>query len=96
MKKYEVYRNIRKGAIIMGLPISLFALMLVSVIGSLLIIIFSFSLGVILSVVICNIVLYLVLTQITRQPALFKLQKVFPQTISNKKLSPFSYEEDQS
>ena len=96
MKKYEAYRNIRKGAIIMGLPISLFALMMVSVIGSLLIIIFSFSFGIILSVLVFNIVLYLVLTHITRQPALFQVQKVFPQTISNKKLSTLSYEEDQS
>lgn len=94
MKKYEVFRNIRKGAIIMGLPISLFALMMASVIGSLLIIIFSFSLGIILSVLVFNIALYIVLTHITRHAALIKVHKAFPHTISNKKLSPFSNEED--
>lgn len=78
----------------MGLPISLFTLMIVSVIGSFLIIIFSFSLGIILSVSVFNIVLYVVLTYMLRQPQLAQMQKVFPKTISNKKLSPVSYEED--
>jgi len=43
MKKFEVYKNIRKRAVIFGLPISLFALMMVSILVSLLVIIFSFS-----------------------------------------------------
>lgn len=91
MKKYEVYRNIRQRAKIMGLPISLFALLMVSVIGSLLIIIFSFSLGVIVALLLFNALLYGALAQWVKNPQLLSLQKVFPNIISNKKLSPFSY-----
>ena len=94
MKKYDVYKNIRKQAMIMGLPISLFALLMVSVIGSLLVIIFSFSLMVILSVLAFNIGMYVVLTYITNKPTATQLQKVFPVTISNKRISPVDYEED--
>jgi len=91
MKKYDVYRNIRKRAMIMGLPITLFALMMVSVIGSLLIIIFSFSLGVIVALLLFNALLFGALTQWVKNTQLLSVQKVFPRTISNKKLSPFSY-----
>ena len=79
---------------IMGLPISLFALMMVSVIGSLLVIIFSFSLGVIFSVMIFNVGLYVILTYIANKPTATQVQKVFPVTISNKKQSMLCYEED--
>ncbi|MCF6347000.1 MAG: hypothetical protein L3J20_01710 [Flavobacteriaceae bacterium] len=85
MKKFEVYKNIRKRAMIWGLPILLFAMMMISIIGSLLVIIFSFSFLVIISVFIGNTVLYISLTQITKNPSLLHIQKVFPQTISNKK-----------
>lgn len=85
MKRFEVYKNIRKRAVIMGLPISLFALMMTVVIGSLLFIIFSFSFTVIISVFLLNGALYIVLTHITKNPALMHIKKVFPQTISNKK-----------
>jgi hypothetical protein len=91
MKKYEVYRNIRKRAMIMGLPISLFALLMVSVIGSLLIIIFSFSLGVIVALLLFNALFYGALAQWVKKPQLLSVQKVFPRTISNKRLSPLSY-----
>ncbi|MFI1770714.1 hypothetical protein [Thalassobellus citreus] len=84
MKKFEVYKNIRKRAMIMGLPISLFALMMTAVIGSLLLVIFSFSFLVIISVCVINATLYVVLTQLTKNPSLH-LKKVFPQTITNKK-----------
>ncbi|TXN34994.1 hypothetical protein FVB32_10375 [Flagellimonas hymeniacidonis] len=94
MKRYEIYKDIRKRAVIMGLPISLFALMMTSVIGSLLFIIFSFSFLVIISIFLFNGGLYAVLTQLTKQPALLHFKKVFPKTISNKKLSPLSYEEN--
>jgi len=33
MKKFEIYKNIRKRAVIMGLPIALFALMMTAVIA---------------------------------------------------------------
>jgi hypothetical protein len=94
MKRFEVYKNIRKRAVIMGLPISLFALMMTSVIGSLLFIIFSFSFSIIISVFVFNAVLYVALTHITKNPALLHFKKVFPQTISNKKQSRLLYEED--
>jgi hypothetical protein len=54
MKRFGVYRNIRRKALIWGLPISLFALMMVAVIASLLVIIFSFSFAVVISVFILN------------------------------------------
>jgi len=76
----------------MGLPISLFALMMTSVIGSLLFIIFSFSFLVIISVFIFNGGLYVVLTQLTKHPALLYFKKVFPTTISNKRESQLQYE----
>jgi len=85
MKKFEIYKNIRKCAVIMGLPISLFALMMVAVIGSLLFIIFSFSFTVIMLVFLFNATLYIALTHITKNPALLHFKKVFPKTISNKK-----------
>lgn len=94
MKRFEVYKNIRKRAVIMGLPISLFALMMTSVIGSLLLIIFSFSFSVIIIVFVFNAVLYIALTHITKNPALLQFKKVFPQTISNKKESRLLYDQD--
>ena len=94
MKRFEVYKNIRKRAVIMGLPISLFALMMTSVIGSLLLIIFSFSFSVIITVFVFNAGLYIVLTRISKNPALLYFKKVFPQTISNKNQSQLFYEED--
>lgn len=76
----------------MGLPISLFTLMMVSVIGSLLVIIFSFSLGIILLVMVFNMSLYGILTYMVRRPNLVQVQKVFPRTISNKQIGLSSYE----
>lgn len=76
----------------MGLPISLFALMMTSVIGSLLFIIFSFSFTVIISVIVFNAILYIALTHITRNSGLLHFKKVFPQTISCKKESRLNYE----
>ncbi|WP_423820138.1 hypothetical protein V5739_06640 [Salinimicrobium sp. TIG7-5_MAKvit] len=94
MKKFEVYKNIRKKAVIFGLPISLFALMMVAILASLLIIIFSFSFGIIIGVLVLNAVLYIVLTRITINPQLFQMVKAFPKIISNKRNSGFDYEQD--
>ena len=94
MLNFEVFKNIRKRAVIMGLPISLFALMMTVVIGSLLFIIFSFSFTVIISVFLLNGILYIALTHITKNPALMHIKRVFPQTISNKKGSRLHYEEN--
>jgi len=78
----------------MGLPIALFALMMTAVIGSLLFIIFSFSLSVIIGVFGFNGGLYIALTHISKNPSLWHFKKVFPDTISNKKQTLFYYEEN--
>lgn len=93
MKRYEIYKNIRKKALIYGLPVGLFAVMILSVIGSLLVIIFSFSLSLIISAVVFNLVLYSFLTRITINPKLLHYQRVFPKMISNKSFSRLSYED---
>lgn len=94
MKKFEIYKNIRKKAVIFGLPISLFALMMLSILGSLMVIIFSFSFVMIIGILIFNAVLYIVLTRITNNPQLFQMTNAFPKIISNKKNSGFNYEQD--
>lgn len=94
MRRYEVYKNIRKTAVIFGLPISLFALMMVSIIASLLIIIFSFSFMMIIGILIFNATLYVALSKLTHNPQLFQMAKAFPRIISNKKTSGFDYEQD--
>lgn len=94
MKKFVPYKNIRKKAMILGLPLSFFAMQMISVIGSLLVIIFSFSLGIIVAVLLWNIILYVFLSKLVQNPGLFQFKKVFPQTVSNKKLSRLYYEED--
>ena len=93
MKKYEVYRNIRKKAMIYGLPLGFFALMMLSIIGSLLVIIFSFSFGLILSAVVVNLSLYFFLIRITHNPQLLNFQRVFPKMISNKRFLGLTYED---
>ncbi|MCL8009407.1 hypothetical protein M8845_18425 [Gelidibacter japonicus] len=94
MKRFEIYRNIRKRAMIFGLPISLFALMMVSILASLLIVIFSFSFVVIIGVLVFNASLYVVLVKITNHPQILNFSKVFPSIISNKKSSNLQYEKD--
>jgi len=94
MKKFEIYRNMRKKAIIFGLPLSLFALMMVSIIASLLVVIFSFSFGIISGVFLFNSVLYIALIRSVNNPQIFYVAKVFPKIISNKKNSGFDYEKD--
>ena len=94
MKKFEVYKNIRKGAVIFGLPLPLFALLMICIVASLLVIIFSFSLAIIISAFLLNGVLYTLLMRISSNPRLFHIAKVFPKLISNKKSSQFNYEEN--
>lgn len=79
MKRYEVYRNIRKRAMVMGLPISFFAMMMVSVICSLLIIIFSFGFGVIVGLLLANALFYGALVQwVKSRFKLFLLRHLLP------------------
>ncbi|PIB38317.1 hypothetical protein [Maribacter sp. 4G9] len=95
MRSYEVYRNIRKGALIWGLPISLFALLMVSVVASLLVIIFSFSLIMVLTLFIWNAGLFIALNKMSSSTQLFNIRKVFPKSISNKKDNILNHVEDQ-
>ena len=92
MKRYEVYKNIRKRAIIFGLPVSLFALMMIAIVASLLVIIFSFSFGVVIGVLVFNATLYVALTKFAHNPQLLQFSKVFPKIISNKKSTSIHYE----
>lgn len=94
MKKFEVYKNIRKRAVIFGLPLTLFALMMVAIIASLLVIIFSFSFGIIFGVLAFNAGLYAALLWITKHPQLFDFGNSFPKIISNKRNSGLDYEQD--
>ena len=94
MKKFEIYKNIRKQAVIFGLPISLFALMMVVILASLLIIIFSFSFGIIIGLLVFNAALYIALTRITHNPQIFQMTKAFPRIISNKRNYDYDYEQD--
>ncbi len=94
MKKFETYRHIRKQAYIMGLPMLYFALMMMIVIGTMLYIIFSFSLtGVILSLVL-NVVLYVLFLKLTQKSGGVHFKKVYPDSLINKKSSHFQYEEN--
>jgi len=94
MKKFEVYKNIRKRAMIMGLVISHFAIMMTGVISSLLFVIFSFSFLGIIVVFVINAALYVALTHLSRKTVDLSFQKVFPIGISNKNQSSLCYEED--
>ncbi|WP_416441514.1 hypothetical protein ACH3O9_14065 [Leeuwenhoekiella sp. A16] len=94
MKKFEIYKNIRKQAVIFGLPISLFALMMVSILVSLLVIIFSFSLGMVIGALVINSALYIALTRINQNPQFYPKVNTFPKIISNKRNSGFDYEQD--
>ena len=92
MKSYPVHRNIRQKALIYGLPVSLFALMMLSIIATLLVIIFSFGPLLILGGIVWNLTLYITLVRITAKVHLLNLRTVFPILISNKKSSNLYYE----
>ena len=94
MKTFEPYKNIRKRAMIMGLPITLFGVIMTSIIGSLLLIIFSFSMSIIIFVILWNVGLYIGLSYSVTHKNVFHIKKVFPATISNKKQRSFYYEKD--
>ena len=95
MRSYEIYRNIRKGALIWGLPISLFALLMVSVVASLLIIIFSFSLMMVLVLSFWNAALSIGLNKMDNSTRILYFRRVFPKSISNKKDNILNHVEDQ-
>ena len=92
MKQFKPYRDIRKKAIIFGLPLNLFALQMLSVIGSLMVIIFSFGMLTILTAIAWNCLLFIGLNRFSKQPHLGFLKKSFPKRISNKRQSTLDYE----
>jgi len=94
MKKFKIYKNIRKRATIFGLPISLFAVMMISIITTLLVIIFSLSLAMVIGMSVLNAALYLALSRITKAPGIVQFANSFPRIISNKRNSNFHYEKD--
>lgn len=91
MKVYIIYRDIRRRALIFGLPVSLFAIQMLGIIGSLLVVIFSFSFGLVIGAMLLNGILYVVLIKLVNQPRLLDVAQVFPKIISNKKTSLLSY-----
>lgn len=92
MKKFTPYKAIRRRAMIMGLPIGYFAIQMISVIASLLVIIFSFHLGIIFFLLVTNFFLFMILTKLTQAPELLRFKKVFPDMISGKLNSHLNYE----
>lgn len=89
MRRYQVYRNIRKGAVIMGLPLNLFALSAALLVLSLIVLIFSFSGVLLLVLALSNVALYAGLVNLARNPGALVLSKPFPGLISNKKMNYF-------
>lgn len=87
MKQYEVYRHIRRGALIFGLPVTFFALQMLVVIGSLMAVIFSFHLGLLFGVMMVNGILYGILLRLTQQPQKLHMGAAFPKMISNKRIT---------
>jgi len=87
MKKYEVYRHIRRRALVFGLPVSLFVLQMLAVIGSLITVIFSFHLVLLFGATMANGILYGLLIKWGQQPEKLKMGTVFPKMISNKKIT---------
>lgn len=75
----------------MGLTIYFFSLIMVSIICSLLIIIFSFHFGVIVGLLLFNALLYGALLQWVKKPFQLKVVQTFPKTISLKQLNPIHY-----
>ena len=67
--------------------------MMLSVIGSLLVIIFSFSLGIIITAVVTNLTLYFFLMRIAANPQVINFQQFFPKMISNKRMTGIRYED---
>lgn len=94
MKRFVIYRNIRQKACIYGLSIRSFTLMMFSIILSLLVIIFSFHLSILLSLVGWNSLLYLILIRLSQNPDLLHFRRVFPKMLTNKKNTLLYYENE--
>ena len=91
MKQYSAYRNIRVRALIFGLPVAFFALQMMAVVGSLMAVIFSFSLILLIVVGLVNAVLYGVLLKLAQEPGMLQIGVRFPHSISNKKITSYEH-----
>ena len=89
MKKYEIYKNIRKRAVIFGLPLPL---MMGSIIASQLVIIFSFSFILVVGVTLFNAILFIALSRFTKAKGMLSLRSIFPKHISNQQNTGLDYE----
>ncbi|MBW8242554.1 hypothetical protein K1F50_07045 [Muricauda oceani] len=96
MKQYSIYSNIRVRALIFGLPVDFFALQMMAIVGSLMAIIFSFSLMLLIGVGFVNAVLYGVLLKLAQAPGMLQIGVRFPHSISNKKITPYEYYDELS
>ncbi|MEO2062159.1 MAG: hypothetical protein ABGW97_04195 [Christiangramia sp.] len=94
MKRYTMYRDIRKEALIMGLPVMLFGVQIVALVLSLFLLIFSFSLVVLLAILLGNIGLYLGLLRYVSRNKSVTFFRVFPKEISNKAINKLPYEKN--
>lgn len=92
MKSYTVYRNIRREAMIFGLPVNSFAIQAGSVIASLLLIIFAFKLLLLFVLVVWNLGLYVSLLRLRSFPFMLSAGSL-PVIISNKKTGISQYYE---
>lgn len=90
MKRYTIYRSIRERALIFGLSVSGFGIQMIAVIGGLLMIIFSFSLLIILFVLVANTGLYVFLLRFKNFPNVFTTGGL--RMVSNKKIGISCYE----
>jgi hypothetical protein len=91
MKSYKIHREIRKRALVFGLPVPLFALQMFGVIASLLVIIFSFSFGLVLGAMLLNGSLYVLLLKLNNNPNSMHIGQRFPRAITNKKTNLLNY-----
>ena len=94
MKEFRTYSSIRRRALIFGLPVTLFALQMVVLICSFLIVIFSFGLTTVLGSAVANIGMYTGLLKLTRSPQFFSPKRVLPKSISNQLYTELIYEAD--
>lgn len=94
MKSFTIHRDIRARALIFGLPVPFFALQMLGVIASLLVIIFSLSFPLIFGAILANGILYVILLKLTNRPHLLYLGNVFPIAISNKKTNLLRYADE--
>lgn len=94
MAAFEIYRHIRQKALIFGLTINLFALQMLALLLSLLILIFSFRLDLLVVLPLLNTGLYLVLRYFLTHSRLNGFSSHQQRIYSGKKITGIYYEEN--